>query len=229
LFDSIQDHIRRSVAPSCVVALSRIRAKQTLASTGARLLGQTLRMDLYFAFDDAGAAIAVPGVLQIANHQSVDLRLYPIVNRGIANDPAAAARLTHSIKDAQLLAARTGQRLMRTGPVLAEACAFLANWTEAMRGHPAVNTFAAAAVREIWFRSSGEIPYEACARLYRETFGQDRPTDNPQLIEAVQDNSRRLIRKGHWESPVVDIHGEWFFAHERLGEIASRLQQLSAS
>jgi len=170
-----------------------------------------------------------PAKVRALDHAGPHFRVKGPLNIGRAPQGRPVILQAGGSDRGQLLAARTGQRLMRTGPVLAEACAFLAHWTEAMRGHPAVNTFAAAAIREIWFRSSGEIPYEACARLYRETFGQDRPTDNPQLIEAVQDNSRRLIRKGHWESPVVDIHGEWFFAHERLGEIASRLQQLSAS
>ncbi|MDB5977549.1 MAG: hypothetical protein JWR07_4309 [Nevskia sp.] len=214
----LRDRVQRSLAPRTVVALSRLHLP--------RWLRRPLRLELYFAYDDPYAAVALPGLLRLAQARGLPLDLYPLLERGIAGDPAAQQRQLYSIVDADRLLLRSGGRLSRRQPLASADCAFLAAWTEAARRKPAVGTFAAAAAEELWLHSRGPVQREAYAQLHRSILQCEPPADAGQLGTALFGNSRRLRRRGHWESPAVRVGGEWFFAHERLPQIAGRLDEL---
>ena len=214
----LRDRVQRSLAPRTVVALSRLRLP--------RWLRRPLRLELYFAYDDPYAAVALPGLLRLAQARGLLLDLYPLLERGIAGDPAAQQRQLYSIVDADRLLLRGSQQLSRRQPLAAADCAFLAAWTQAARRNPAVGAFAAAAVEALWLRSSGVVQQEAYAQLHRSILQCEPPADAGQPDTALSGNSRRLRSRGHWESPALRVSGEWFFAHERLPQIAERLDEL---
>lgn len=220
---SLGDTLRRAVAPRLVVGLSRLRGVQRLRAALQRLAGRRPRIELYFAFDDPYAAVALPGLIALAQRHAAALELYPLLERGIEDDPAALPRRRHAVEDARRLAPRQGLALARTQPHAADACAFLAHWTEALRGHAAMVPFAAAALDAIWNRDTA--PDEAAlAALHRQLVGQEPASERHDA--ALYDNHVLLLRRGHWESPAARVGGEWFFAHERLPQIGDHLRAL---
>ncbi len=214
----LRDRVQRSLAPRTVVALSRLRLP--------RWLRRPLRLELYFAFDDPYVAVALPGLLSLALEHGLPLDLYPLLERGIAGDPAARQRQLYSIVDADRLLLRGGRQLSRRQPLAATDCAFLAAWTEAARRNPEVGSFAAAVVEALWLNSTGPLQRETYAELHRGILHCEPPAETEQLQAALSANSRRLRSRGHWESPALRVDGEWFFAHERLAQIAERLDEL---
>jgi 2-hydroxychromene-2-carboxylate isomerase len=213
LAGSLRDRIQRTIAPRTVVALSRLR----LPRLGPR------RVELYFAYDDPYAVLALPALLQLTRARGLPLHLYPLLERGIAGDPAAQQRAVYSLVDADRLLQRGNRRLGRRQPVAAADCAFLAAWTQAAAGDPAAARFAAAALERLWLGREGPVESAPYVALHREILGRDPVADHGQLAPALRGNTRRLKARGHWESPAARVNGEWFFAHERLELIAERL------
>jgi 2-hydroxychromene-2-carboxylate isomerase len=191
-----------------------------------RVFGQTPTVELYVAFDDPYAAVALPGVVTLAQRHGANLVIYPLLERGIADDPAAAQRQRHAIVDAGRLLERDGRRLSRRLPLASEDVAFLACWIQAAQQHPAVADFAVAAIEQLWIGGNGPVRREDFSALYRQCLGTEPPADESALRDDIAGNRRRLLAKGHWESPAVRLDGEWFFAHERLGAVAVRLAAL---
>lgn len=220
---ALKDRIRRRWLPRLVVALARRQR--------ARVLPRDAAIELYLAFDDPYAAIALPGLLALSAERDVPLRLYPLIERGIADDPAAAARAVHAVRDADRLARRDGRRLSRTRPLAAADTAFLADWTERLRGSPAMAVFAAAAIEQLWFAESDGPPQpDAYHDLHQRLCEAAVPASaDPAKPAALAANHRRLLRLGHWESPAARIGGEWFLAHERLVQIGECLDRRRAT
>ena len=211
------DRVQRSLAPRTVVALSRLRLPKPW--------GRKVRVELYFAYDDPYAALGLPGLLALTRKRGLELELFPLIDRGIPGDPAAEQRRLHSIIDADRLAARTGRCLERKDPLAASDCGFLAAWTDVARRNPAAADFAAAAIEKLWMRSSGPVQRDVYAALHRDFLKRTPPVDETRWQDALARNAERLRAKGHWESPAARVDGEWFFAHERLAQIAERLDE----
>jgi 2-hydroxychromene-2-carboxylate isomerase len=213
LAGSLRDRVQRSLAPRAVVALSRLRLPRPWPP----------RVELYFAYDDPYAVLALPGLLALTRARGLPLHLYPLLERGIPGDPAAEQRRHYALVDADRLLQRRGLRLCRRQPLAAADCAFLAAWTQAAAAEPAGAGFAAAALEQLWLHGDGPVEPEAFAPLHRDILRRPPPADSPQLAQALRGNTRRLHARGHWESPAARVGGEWFFAHERLPQIAERL------
>jgi 2-hydroxychromene-2-carboxylate isomerase len=213
LAGKLRDRIQRTLAPRAVVALSRLRLPR---------LGPP-RVELYFAYDDPYAAVALPGLLQLTRARGLPLRLYPLLQRGIDGDPAAQQRARYALVDADRLLQRGNRCLGRRQPLDAADCAFLAAWTQAAAGEAASADFAAAALDRLWLQGGEPVEPQPYAALYRDILGRKPAADSPQLEQALRRNTRRLHARGHWESPAARVDGEWFFAHERLAQIAERL------
>lgn len=220
---SLADTIRRSIAPQLVVATSRIEWPAQLNTSLRRALGQTARMELFFAFDDPYAAIALPGLIKIAQQHHAQLTLYPLIERGIANDPAADARRRHAVEDSQRLARRFGKTLSRNTPISAQDSAFLAAWTQTARDDAGALNFAAAALEQLWFASDGPVKQEDYRRVHSQHLHSAASASNE---AALARNTARLIKLGHWESPAALVEGQWFLAHERLVQIHEHLERL---
>lgn len=225
---AIADYLRRSLVPSAIIAASRRGGPRTFAARLACRLGRPLPLELYFAYDDPYAAIALPALRELVAARPVTVRIYPLIERGIADDPAQQARTRHALADAQRLARRSGPALRRGEPLSAQDCAFLASWTAALQEQPVALAFAAEAITLLWRDSDGPVtpaPFEA---LHRQWLQQPAPPSAPGVDDRLRSNRQRLLARGHWESPAVRIAGEWFFAHERIGQIRARLDELGA-
>ena len=219
------DRIQKVWMPRLLVAWFATRWPGRVRARLLRRLGKRVRVELYFAFDDPYAAAALP-LFDVAARRGAELVLYPLVDRGIDGDPALEQRRHYAVEDARRLLRRRGLVLRREGPLHADDAAFLAAWTESLRGTPAMERFAEAALKRLWLESSGSVRAADLAPLFREIAGREPPTE-PASAARVADNRRRQLRKGHWESPAARVQGEWFFAHERVAHIEERLAELN--
>lgn len=221
---ALTETLRRAVGPRLVVASSRWR----LNAAVHRALKRRPHIELFFAFDDPYSAIALPGLMQIAAQRGVDLRLRPLLERGIDGDPAADKRRAHAVADSRRLALRDGRRLARSTPLSPDDCAFLAHWTATAQDQAGINAFVAAALTRLWFTPGDEAPIPAAFHAaYAQHLGSAPPTSTPDAPNTLQQNRTRMLKLGHWESPAALITGEWFFAHERLEQIDAHLRNLS--
>ncbi|HKY92587.1 MAG TPA: hypothetical protein VJM11_16180 [Nevskiaceae bacterium] len=217
------EYVRRRLLPTLVVRLSRLPGPRNLAASVRRVLGRSSTIELYFAYDDPYAAVALPGVLALARRHGATLALYPLLERGIPDDPAAVQRQRHAIVDAGRLLEREGKRLTRRLPLSSEDTAFLACWTQASQDRPALGEFAAAALAQLWLGGNDPVRADDFAALHRQFLGSEPPADDAGVRDALAANRQRLLARGHWESPAARLDGEWFFAHERLPAMAVRL------
>ena len=225
---AVTEYLRRAAAPRLVVGLSRKRGLQKWRAALQRALGTPTNIDLFFAFDDPYAAIAMPGLIKIAATHNAKLNLIPLITRGIEGDPAANQRSVHAITDSRRLAQRNGRTLSRSAPLAAEDCAFLAAWAVAAAQHPNVNNFISEAIAQLWFGSTNQPLPQTYTAIYQQHIGTPPPTVTTALRASLERNSSLLKKLGHWESPAARVAGEWYFAHERLVQIDAHLRALGA-
>lgn len=218
------DRLARHTVPDAIIALSQVTWPARAGAAARRALGRRGRVELYFAFDDAASAVAVLDLAGRTAGRDVRLLLLPVVQRGIPDDPAAGAKRRYAIVDARRLARRSGLALARIEPLAAEDTAFLAEWAAAGPAGPALNRFCVAALRRLWLETAGPPDREEYAALWREHLGGEPPANGG--AEAVHTNERRMRRRGPYDTPAAWIHGQWFFAHDRLAQIGERLDGL---
>jgi 2-hydroxychromene-2-carboxylate isomerase len=203
-----------------VVALSGIDAPRRFGAAVRRALGGRGRVDLHVAFDDPYSAVALLGLVDRMAGRRAKLAIVPVVGRGIPDDPAADAKRRYAVVDARRLARRDGRALSRAEPLAAEATAFLARWAMAAPGDAKRTAFCAAAMRRLWFESDGPVDSEPYAALWREHVGGEPPAGR------AGDGDPRLRDRRLYDTPAAVVHGQWFFAHERLAQIEHRLDEL---
>jgi 2-hydroxychromene-2-carboxylate isomerase len=212
----------RRVLPRAVVALSRLDARGRLSAAARRRLGRRGRVELFFAFDDAASALALLDLSERLAGRPVALVLRPVVRRGIPDDPALDLKRRHAIADVRRRAPRLlGAPLARTQPLAPEGTAFLAEWVAT--GGPGRLPFAVAAMRRLWFESDGPVSRSEYAALWGSVVGGEPPPDG---ASAVRRSERLMRRRRPYDTPAAWIHGQWFFAHDRLPQIAARLDDL---
>jgi 2-hydroxychromene-2-carboxylate isomerase len=213
----MRDRLQRRVIPRLVVALSTVRWPGRVAAAVRRARGGRARVELFVAFDDAQSAVALLGVHERVAARRASLVVRPVVARGIPDDPAVEAKRRHALADARRLARRDGREVSRSAPLAAGDVAFLAAWAAAA---PDI-TFAVAAMRHLWFGSDGPVTREPYAVLWRERYGSEPPHGGDATAA-----ERAYRRRKLYDTPVAVVHGQWFFAHERLGAIEHRLDEL---
>jgi 2-hydroxychromene-2-carboxylate isomerase len=178
---------------------------------------------LFVAFDDPYSALAVLGLAERVAERRVRLLVEPVVERGIPDDPAVSDKRRYAVTDSRRLARRLGIELSRSEPVPAEATAFLAAWAASVPSAPRRAAFCVAAMRHLWFESEGPVSPEPYAALWHEHVGGSPPTAGNELAATSESGMRR---RGLYDTPVAVVHGQWFFAHERLDQIEHRLDEL---
>jgi hypothetical protein len=158
----------------------------------------------------------------------VDARLVlaPVVQRGIADDPAVELKRRHAIDDARRLFRRSELVLGRSRPVAPGDVAFLAGWAASVPPSPALTRFCVAALGLLWLTTDGPVLADEHAALWRTAFGSEPPGGIDAGMDAVRRNERRMARRGPYDTPAACVHGQWFFAHDRLPQIAARLEAL---
>lgn len=221
----VRDTIQRRVMPRTIVALSTFDAPAKAVATARRARGGRGTVTLYLAFDDPYGAVALLGLRDRLAGRAVDLRVAPVIARGIPGDPAVGAKREYAVIDSARLLRRDGRTLARTASVPAGATAFLAHWTASLpTGDPARAAFAAAAMEQLWLRTGGPVVVADYAELWAaHTAAPLPPTAG---TRGVADAERAMRRRGLYDTPTATVHGEWFFAHERLDRIAARLDDL---
>lgn len=221
---SLNDTLSRRVAPRLVVELARFDLPARTGANLRRALGRSGRVELFFAFDDPNSAVAVIDLAERLVDFDVLLILSPVVNRGIPDDPAVEDKRRFAITDARRLFKRAGLTLHRSEPIRPESTAFIAEWAASSLPGPALTKFCVAAMRQLWLTDDTEIDPVVFADLWREAFGHDPPADASP--DAVRANERHMARRGPYDTPAVWVHGQWSFAHDRLPQIADRLDDL---
>jgi 2-hydroxychromene-2-carboxylate isomerase len=210
--------LTRRTLPSTVIVLSQLDGAARAGAAARHALGRRGRVELYFAWDDAASAVALLGLAERVRGRSVQLVLRPVVKRGIPDDPAVLQKREYAIADARRRARRLGfGELSRGAPLAAGDTAFLADWAAAER--PPVEA-CVAAMRRLWFESDGRVERAAFADLIGGTDAGARVAD------AVRANERAMAKRKPYDTPAAWIHGQWFFAHERLDQIGDRLDAL---
>jgi 2-hydroxychromene-2-carboxylate isomerase len=216
------DVLTRRVLPRAVVALSQVEWPSRMAATTRRLARRQGRVELFFAFDDPCSAIAVIDLAERVAGRDVRLLLKPVVARGIDGDPAVDQKRRYAIVDARRLARRAGHVLARREPLTREDTGFLAEWTASSPGSPALTRFCVAALKRLWFDTDGPVDRGGYADLWREQFGEEPVA----ATDAVRRNERLMRRRKPYDTPAAWVHGQWYFAHDRLVQIGERLDSL---
>ena len=220
---SLRDTLGRKLLPRALVAVSTVRWPGRTAAAVRRMLGRSARVDLYMAFDDPYGAVALLGLAERVGRRKARLVVEPVVERGIPGDPAVDAKRAYAIVDARRLGRRAGLELSRSEPLPAEATAFLAEWVAAIDHSPERTAFCAAAMKRLWFTSDDPVEQAPYAALWREYIGGEPPTGAPAKVRGIES---RMRRKRMYDTPSAVVHGQWFFAHERLAQIEHRLDEL---
>jgi 2-hydroxychromene-2-carboxylate isomerase len=216
------ERLRRSVVPSTIIRLSAVDGPARASAALRRAIGQRGRVELYFAFDDPCSAIAVIDLAERLGGRPVDLVALPVVQRGIPGDAAFQAKREYAIADARRLGRRRGLELTREEPLAAAGTAFLAEWVAGAADHARALAFCAAALQELWFASAGSLPLPALVALWEAHVGGE-PSPDPVAVRA---NELRMARRGPYDTPAAVIGRDWWFAHDRLAQIAERLDDL---
>jgi 2-hydroxychromene-2-carboxylate isomerase len=218
------DVLTRRVLPRAVVAVSQVSWPARLGAAVRRRLGRPGRVELFFAFDDPCSAVAVIDLAARVAGRDVQLVLKPVSARGISGDPAVDQKRRYAIVDARRLARRAGLVLGRSAPLPAETTAFLAEWAATASQGTALTRFCVETLERLWFATDGTVVQADFAVLWREQFGAEPP-----LVpgaDAVRRNERLMRRRRPYDTPAAWVHGQWFFAHDRLVQIGDRLDSL---
>jgi 2-hydroxychromene-2-carboxylate isomerase len=216
---SIRDRLQRRAVPRLVIFLSTVRWPARVAAAARRALGRPGRVRLHVGFDDPYSAVALLALVDRLETRNVDLVVEPVVERGIRGDPAVEAKREYALTDARRIARRLGMGLSRSAPVDPGATAFLARWAAAAPQGPARTAFCADAMRAVWLMSDGPVAPEPFAALWREHIGGEPPNETAGA-------DPKLRGRGLYDTPAAVVHGQWFFAHERLEQIEHRLDEL---
>ena len=148
------------------------------------------------------------------------LVLRPVVERGIPDDPAVDMKRAYAIVDARR---RADARIVREEPLSPDETAFLAQWAASAPRAPALTRFCVDAMRHLWFETDGPVDPTPYAEMWRSHFGGEEPDGSPAGVRA---NERAMARRKPYDTPAAWIHGQWFFAHDRLAQIGCRLDDL---
>jgi 2-hydroxychromene-2-carboxylate isomerase len=222
---SARDTLQRRVLPRAIVAASTVRTPGRTAAALRRARGGRAHVRLFVAFDDPYSAVAVLGLGDRLTGRRADLLVEPVVARGIPGDPAVDAKRRYAVVDARRLALRDDRTLTRDAPLPAADTAFLAAWAAALPDAADRAAFTAAGLHELWFGAGdGPIDPAPYAALWRAHGGGDAapPAEHPGVAAA----ERTMRRRGLYDTPIALVHGQWFFAHERLAQIEHRLDEL---
>jgi 2-hydroxychromene-2-carboxylate isomerase len=221
----IKEHISRSLVPRLLISYFKFKRRSRLRTSLAKLFGMPGTIHLFFAFDCPYSLIALKGLYEILDERSVELKLYPVIKRGIENDPNLENRRAYTMKDAVRLGKRYDIEITRTEPVLSEQVGFLSALSEAGRGDKGEELIFRF-LEDLWSFDDKDISEEYFFSLYEDVTGQCPPDDLAKYYSKVKNNEQKLLKKGHWEVPSLFIYGEWYLAHERLLQVEDRLNYL---
>ncbi|MEW6778270.1 MAG: hypothetical protein AB1405_18375, partial [Bdellovibrionota bacterium] len=124
------EYVRKHLALRGLVAALDARAHRKALAKARKATGGKGQVELYFAFDDPYAAVAISPLLEVLAHHRCELSLYPLAEHGIEGDPSEEKRRLHAINDGRRLLKRRNLSLSRSKPLSPRDVLFLAAWTE---------------------------------------------------------------------------------------------------
>jgi len=220
-----RDRIAKRFGPRLVIAQSQFDAPARIGAATRRRLGRHGRVELYFAFDDPCSAVAILDLDARLRGRQVDLMTLPVTKRGIRDDPAVDRKRDYAIVDARRLFARRGIVLGRRAPLAPDATAFLARWVAAASNGAAARRFCVAAMEALWLTDDAPVDRNRFEVLWNDVVGAPLPDDTIGAA-AVARNEERMGKRGAYDTPMAWVHGQLFFAHDRLVQIGERLDDL---
>jgi len=221
---SPRGRVVKRVVPRIVIAESQFDAPARIGASARRHLNRRGRVELYFAFDDPCSAVALLDLDERLRDRRVDLATFPVIARGIAGDPAIDRKRDYALVDARRLFARRGIALARSASVTPESTAFLAHWVAAAAPGPASRRFCVEAMQTLWLTDDDPVDRGRYAELWRDAV--ETAPDDASGQDAVARNEKRMRRRGGYETPAAWVHGQLYFAHDRLEQIGERLDDL---
>lgn len=222
----VKDTLTRRVGPRLLIASAGVKPRHKLAARRLRAKGGREQVELFFAFDDPLSAFALVDLAKRTASRKVDLVALPVLERGMAGDPAVQWKRDYAVLDATRLAARLGVSFTRTKTISPQAVRYLAEWVSAREPHPSVTAFAVAAAKAIWVSGADPADHGFFAKLWDEHVGGSPPGPGSGRIE---DNEKLMKKRGPYDVPAAWLRGQWFFAHERGERIAQTLDELGWS
>jgi 2-hydroxychromene-2-carboxylate isomerase len=219
----LADSLARRTAPRALAASANFTLPARLAAASRRRRGARATLELYFAFDDPCSAVAVAELWPRLRTRALDVRMQPVIRRGIPGDPAVAHKRDYALLDARRLARRRlGLTLARQSILPAGETAFLAEWVAAGPQGPELAGFCSATLGRLWFEEARPVRREELAALWREWLGTQPVPD----AGAVRRCEARMARRGPYETPAVWTAGRWYFAQDRPTQICDWLDEL---
>lgn len=219
----LTDRLTRRLLPRAVVTLSQVTWPARAAASLRRRLGRRGCVEVFFAFDDPSSAVAVAELSAATAGREVRLALRPVVRRGIDGDPALDDKRGYAIDDARRRGARAGVTVARAEPVPAGETAFLAAGVASGPPGPALERFTVEALRQVWSVGGGRVDPNDFTGLWDEQVGGFPPENGDAAVYA---NEHLMRRRGPYDTPAAWVHGQWFFAHDRVAQIGTRLDDL---
>jgi len=212
--------IGRRLLPRIVVAESRVDVVSRASAAARRRMGRHGTVELFFAFDDPWSAVSLLDLAGRVPRHGARLVVRPVIDRGIADDPAVELKRRYALTDAKRLAERLGLVLTRSEPWDPIGANLLAEWVACAPQGPTLTRFCVEATRRLWFSGEGRPDLGG---LWREEMGNQARIDG---AKAVRRNERRMRMRGIYDVPAAWVHGQWFFAHDRPAQIEQRLNDL---
>ena len=77
-------------------------------------------------------------------------------------------------------------------------------------------------MRRLWFELDGPVTPDRFDAPWRDA----NAGDPPPTCSGARAGERGMRRRRLYDTPVAVVHGQWFFAHERLSQIEHRLDEL---
>jgi 2-hydroxychromene-2-carboxylate isomerase len=225
---NVREYAKRSLVPSAAISVLESMLSTRVRAGIVRVAKLRVRAELYFAFDDPYSAIAFAEVAELAEERSVDLSLFPILDRGVPGESNDDQRRRYAVVDARRLARRRQRRLSRNAPVARNEISNLTMWAEAARERGKLEEFSGEVFDRLWFRNEVGVDFGEAYAIYGRIVGGTPPRNLTKYRARVAANSGRLRQRGHWDAPALWVEGKWFFAHERLEQAADYMSQLGA-
>ncbi len=213
----------RRVGPRLLIASAGVKPTHRLAAKRVRNSGGHEQVELFFAFDDPLSTVALLDLSGRVAGRAVDLVALPVVERGMAGDPAVQWKRDYAVLDATRLAARLGIAFSRKETVSPQVVRYLADWVSAREPHSTLTDFSVAAAKAIWVEGVDPADQAHFVHLWDEIVGGTPPGPGSGRVEA---NQKLMKKRGPYDVPAAWVRGQWFFAHERGERISQTLDEL---
>lgn len=219
-----KEYVAKALAPSLLVSASRAKRASRPLIRAVKIMGRPAKAELFIAFDDPYSWVGLDLLEDVLRGRNVDLRIYPVTERGISGDPDREDRLSYSIVDAARIAARHSKTMQRKDPVKPETAAMAARLAESCRGAEMMMEVCLRFLKALWEKNE-EVGEADLFSIHREVTGQDASLQTDAMDRRLEQNRELMLKKGHWETPAILVLGQWYFAHERADRIGGWLDR----